>query len=162
MSRGALLFVESNTSGTGRLFVRAAREMGFAPVLATARPERYAFLADDDAPEVLAVPRVDEDALEPLLRERFGGGAEIAGITSSSEYFVATVAALAALAARFGLPGPDAASVRAARDKSWQRQALSRAGLPQPAFRVAASAERARDAVRIVVDEPAGVLGGGA
>ena len=41
MTRGntggrALLFIESNTSGTGRLFVHAARELGFAPVLITA------------------------------------------------------------------------------------------------------------------------------
>jgi biotin carboxylase len=144
MSGAALLFVESNTSGTGRLFVRAAREMGHAPVLVTARPEKYAFLAEGDAPEVLVVPRVDEDALGPLLRERFGAGG-IAGITSSSEYFIATAAALAE---RFGLPGPHAPSVRAARDKSWQRRALAAAGLRVPAFREAATPAGAADAAR--------------
>jgi len=145
MSRRALLFIESNTSGTGRLFVRAAREMGFAPVLATARPERYAFLSGADAPEVLVVPRADEATLEPLLRERHGEWGGIAGITSSSEYFIATAAALAA---RLGLPGPDAAAIRAGRDKSFQRRALSQAGLPAPAFRVAGSAPEAVWAAR--------------
>ena len=82
----ALLFVESNTSGTGRLFVRVAREMGFAPVLVTSKPEKYAFLAAADAPEVLAVSDSSADALEPVLRARWGN-AEIGGITSSSEYF---------------------------------------------------------------------------
>ena len=143
--RAALVFVESNTSGTGRLFVRIAREMGFRPVLVTARPEKYAYLADEGAPEVIVVPRVDEDDLERLLRGRFGSGAGVAGITSSSEYFIATAAALAA---RFGLPGPDAASVRAARDKSHQRAALAAAGLPTPAFRAVASASGAVAAAR--------------
>jgi biotin carboxylase len=155
----ALLFVESNTSGTGRLFVRAAREMGFAPVLVTTRPGKYAFLAAADAPEVLAVAEVSEEALEPVLRARFGGGG-IGGITSSSEYFIGTAAALAA---RFGLPGPDARSVRAARDKSVQRRVLAAAGLPSPAFRVCASADDAAAAAReiggAVVVKPTGGSG---
>ncbi|HEX2079992.1 MAG TPA: ATP-grasp domain-containing protein [Longimicrobium sp.] len=144
MSRGegraAVLFIESNTSGTGRLFVRTARGMGFAPVLVTARPEKYAFLAEEGAPEVIRVPRTDEDALYALIQGRFGGAAGIVGITSSSEYHVATAAALAA---RFGLPGPDAGSVRAARDKSHQRRVLAAGGVPTPAFRVVGSAAEA-------------------
>jgi biotin carboxylase len=153
-----LLFVESNTSGTGRLFVHAARALGFAPVLVTARPEKYAYLGEDGAPEVLAVPRVDEDELEPLLRRRFGG--RLAGVTSSSEYRVATAAALAA---RLGLPGPDAAAVHAARDKSRQRELLAQAGVATPAFRVAGSASEATWAAREigcpVVVKPVGGTG---
>ncbi|HEX8319789.1 ATP-grasp domain-containing protein [Longimicrobium sp.] len=141
----ALLFVESNTSGTGRLFARTARTMGFAPVLITARPEKYAYLAEADAPEVVVVPRVDEDELHALVAARWGGAAGVAGITSSSEYFIATAAALAA---RFGLPGPEAASVRAARDKSWQRQVLAAGGVPSPAFRAVSSAPEAVAAAR--------------
>ncbi|HEX8243597.1 MAG TPA: hypothetical protein VF541_08880, partial [Longimicrobium sp.] len=114
-ARGALLFVESNTSGTGRLFVQAARALGYRPVLLAARPAKYAYLSQPGAPEVVTVPATDEEALAGLIRARFGGGSGVAGITSSSEYFIATAAALAA---RFGLPGPSAAAVRAARDKS--------------------------------------------
>ncbi|HYR07487.1 MAG TPA: ATP-grasp domain-containing protein [Longimicrobium sp.] len=141
----SLLFIESNTSGTGRLFVHTARELGFAPVLITAKPEKYAYLAEAGAPEVVVVPRIDEDELYALIRERFDGGAGVAGITSSSEYFIATAAALAA---RFGLAGPDAASVRAARDKSHQRRVTAAAGIAAPAFRVAASAAEAVAAAR--------------
>lgn len=142
MSPRALLFVESNTSGTGRLFVHAARRMGCAPVLVTANPGKYAYLAEAGAPEVAVVPRVDEDAVYALARDRFAGGAGVAGVTSSSEYFIATAAAVAA---RLGLPGPDAAAVRAARDKSWQRRALAAGGVAGPVFHAVASA---RDAVR--------------
>jgi argininosuccinate lyase len=145
MSRRTVLFVESNTSGTGRIFVLTARAMGYRPVLVTARPEKYAYLSQDGAPEVVVVPRVDEDGLHRLVQERFAGGAEVAGITSSSEYFIATAAALAA---RFGLPGPDAAAVGAARDKSRQREILAAGGVPTPAFRVAASAADAAEAAR--------------
>jgi len=141
----ALLFVESNTSGTGRLFVRVARSMGFHPVLVTARPEKYAYLAEEGAPEVVAVPRADEDELHALIAERWGGAAGVAGITSSSEYFIATAAALAA---RFGLAGPDAAAVRAARDKSRQRAVLAAGGVPSPAFRAVSSAPEAAAAAR--------------
>jgi len=144
-ARKALLFVESNTSGTGRLFARTARSMGFAPVLITARPEKYAYLAEEGAPEVVVVPRVDEDELHARIAARWGGAAGVAGITSSSEYFVATAAALAA---RFGLPGPDAASVRAARDKSRQREVLAAGGVPSPAFRAVSSAQGAAAAAR--------------
>jgi argininosuccinate lyase len=85
------------------------------------------------------------DELSRLVHARFAGGAEVAGITSSSEYHVATAAELAA---RFGLPGPDAAAVRAARDKSHQRELLAAGGVPTPAFRVAASAPEAVWAAR--------------
>jgi biotin carboxylase len=138
--RGAVLFIESNTSGTGRLFVRMAREMGYAPILVTARPQKYAYLADADAPEVIVVPRVEEEELYALIRDRFDGGRGVAGITSSSEYFIATAAALAA---RFGRAGPDAASVRAARDKSHQREVLGAGGVAVPAFRRVGTAAEA-------------------
>lgn len=144
MSAGAngrvVLFVESNTSGTGRLFVQKARAMGYRPVLVTARPEKYAYLSQEGAPEVIVAPRVEEDELYRLVCERFAGGSEVAGITSSSEYFIATAAALAA---RFGLTGPNAARVGEARDKSRQREVLAVGGVPTPEFRVAASAREA-------------------
>ncbi|HEU4559960.1 MAG TPA: hypothetical protein VFS20_19075, partial [Longimicrobium sp.] len=66
----ALLFIESNTSGTGRLFARTARRMGYVPVLVTTRPEKYAYLAEEGAPEVVVVPRVDEDELHALVAAR--------------------------------------------------------------------------------------------
>jgi biotin carboxylase len=142
--RRVLLLVESNTSGTGRLFVQAARALDLHPVLVTARPGKYAYLSQDGAPEVAVVPRVDEGGLHSLAR-RYAAEGEVAGVTSSSEYFVATAAALAA---RLGLPGPDAGRVRAARDKSHQRQVLAAGGVATPGFRVAASAPAAVLAAR--------------
>jgi len=137
----ALLFVESNTSGTGRLFARTARALGDRPVLLTSRPEKYPYLSHPRAPEVVEVSCDDVDALEAEVRRRFGGGAQVAGVTSSSEYFVATAAALAA---RLGLPGPDPEAIRSARDKLHQRQVLAAGALPTPAFRAAGWRDAAR------------------
>jgi len=147
MTGGVLVFVESNTSGTGRLFVHAARALGLRPVLVTARPDRYRYLSQPGPPEVLVIPAIEEEATYRLIYDRFDGGRALAGITTSSEYFVPTAAALAS---RFALPGPDPAAVRRARDKSWQRCALAAAGLPSPSFRVAASAVDARAAARVI------------
>lgn len=105
-------------------------------MLVTGQSEKYAYLSDDDAPDVIAVPRIDEDDLYRLLAERFDGGRSIAGITSSSEYFVSMAAVLAA---RFGLPGADAGRLVMVRDKWWQRKMLAAAGFAIPAFRVVSS-----------------------
>ncbi|NNC28245.1 ATP-grasp domain-containing protein [Longimicrobium terrae] len=115
--------------------------MGLRPVLVTAAPAKYAYLAEADAPEVVVLPRVDDAALDELVRARFGGGAAVAGVTSSSEYWIATAAALAA---RLGLAGPDAAAVHAARDKSHQRRVLGAGGVGVPAWR---AVDRVADAV---------------
>lgn len=114
-----LALVESNTTGTGRLFAAAGRALGLQPVVFTADPGRYPYLATDDVEHVL-VDTADEDALWHQVRAR-----DVGAVLSSSEYFVATAAALAA---RLGLPGPDPEAIRRCRDKGAQRDAL--AGMP--------------------------------
>lgn len=110
--------------------------MGCHPVLITTRPEKYAYVSDTEAPEVLRVSSVDDADLDDAIQRRFGAAANLAGVTSSSEYFVARAAEVAA---RFGLAGPDAVRIRAARDKAYQRTMLAAGGLPVPAFRVVTS-----------------------
>jgi biotin carboxylase len=62
----------------------------------------------------------------------------LAGITTSSEYFVS---AAATVASQVGLPGPDGRSVEECRDKGLQRRCLQAAGLLGPRFRVVDSVE---------------------
>lgn len=131
-----LAMVESNTTGTGRTFAVAARARGLRPVLVSRRPERYPWVVEDDVDVALADTT---DAASVVA----AAGAEIAGVVTSSEYFV-VVAAQAA--ARLGLPGPDPAAVECCRDKRHQRQALQDAGVPVPAFAAAASPEEAAEA----------------
>ncbi|MET8976753.1 pyridoxal-phosphate dependent enzyme [Streptomyces sp. NPDC004539] len=124
-----LLFVESNTTGTGMLALETARRLGAEPVLLTSAPERYAGLADTEC-EVL---RCDTNSLPELRRhiqDRFRRE-EIAGITTTSDFYVPVVADLAGW---LGLPGNPVAAVAACRDKSALRRLLAEAGVPQPRF----------------------------
>src|SRR5919108_5773276 len=125
-----LAFVESNTSGTGRLFARAASQQGFRPILLTADPTRYGYVQEDGIP-VLLVDTQDQQALLDTCR-RLAADPGLAGVASSSEYFIAAVGALAA---QLGLPGPSPEAVENCRDKHMQRLRLQDAGVSVPPFR---------------------------
>ena len=132
--RPALAFIESNTSGTGRLFARVAAAQGVRPILLAADPTRYPYAADDEL-QVLRVDTQDEAALLDACRHLASDG-KLAGVTSSSEYFVATAAKLAA---ELGLPGPRPKAIADCRDKHVQRLRLRAAGVGVPEFRLANS-----------------------
>ncbi|MEA5361260.1 ATP-grasp domain-containing protein [Amycolatopsis sp., V23-08] len=110
-----LLLVESNTTGTGRLFARRARELGYEPVLAAADPSRYPYAAEDGV-RVVQVDTTDPCA---VLAADIG---EPAGVTTSSEYFIPVAARIAA---KLGLPGPDPDAVTDCRNKAHQRAILA-------------------------------------
>jgi biotin carboxylase len=133
-----LVFIESNTSGTGRLFARAARAEGLAPLLLSDNPARYGYAAEDEI-EVLEVDTQDEDALTRVCL-RVADASGLAGVTTSSEYFIGTAASVAR---RLGLPGPDAPAVRACRDKHKQRRRLRAAGVGIPEFLQATTVKEA-------------------
>jgi argininosuccinate lyase len=151
-----LVFVESNTTGSGRLFCARARARGLRPLLVSGNPDRYPYVCEDGVPAVVA------DTSDPgaVLRACRETGGPVAGVTSSSEYFAATAASVAR---GLGLPSPDAEAVSRCRDKAAQRRALARAGVPVPAFRevrgVAEGVSLAGDLGRTVVVKP--VLGSG-
>jgi len=122
-----LVLVESNTTGSGRLFCHAAGRLGLRPVLFARDPGRYPYVAAD-AVDHRVVDTADLDAVRSAA---LGLDGRIAGVTSSSEYFIATAAEVAR---SFGRPHPDPAAVRACRDKYEQRVRLRAAGLPGPDF----------------------------
>jgi biotin carboxylase len=138
-----MVFVESNTTGTGRLFAERTRELGLAPHMITADATRYPYVAElaipshscgtGSAPDVLA-------CCQRLAREH-----RIAGVTSSSEYFIATAAATARA---LGLPCEDPEKLAAARDKGFQRQRFAACGVDSPGFRVVSSAAEAKAAAQ--------------
>ena len=134
--------VESNTTGTGRTFAVAARARGLRPVLISAQPERYPWVVEDSV-DVVRADTADADSVVAMARAATDDGAPLAGLVTSSEYFVAVTARAAV---RLGLPGPDPAAVERCRDKRRQRVALQEAGVPVPAFAVAASPKEAIEA----------------
>ena len=139
--RPVLAMVESNTTGTGRTFAVAARARGLRPVLLSRRPERYPWVAEDDV-DVAIVDTTDTasvaDAASATACE-----SRLAGLVTSSEYFVAVTARAAT---RLGLPGPDPGAVERCRDKRRQRSALAGSGVAVPLHVSAATPEEALEA----------------
>lgn len=134
----AFVFVESNTTGTGPRFAAAAADLGLRPILLAADPARYPWV-EKSGVRAEVVDTQDRKALLAAC-QRLAGSERIAGIWSSSEYFIA---AAADLARELGLPGPDPQAVAACRDKGIQRARLAAAGVRQPRFRLTGSSAEA-------------------
>ncbi|MFJ8164235.1 pyridoxal-phosphate dependent enzyme [Streptomyces sp. NPDC096136] len=124
-----LLFVESNTTGTGMLALERARELDTVPVLLTADPDRYRGLAETGA-EVVRCDTNSDAALRAAVQERFRRE-EIAGVTTTSDFYVP---AAARIARWLGLPGNAPEAVAVCRDKSALREGLRAAGVRQPRY----------------------------
>ncbi|GLZ41098.1 ATP-grasp domain-containing protein [Actinokineospora sp. NBRC 105648] len=139
MSTEVLVLLESNTTGTGRLFCASARARGLRPVVLTRDPARYPYLAEDDIDHVV-VDTNDAVAVRAALPDH------VRGVTSSSELFIGPAASIAR---ELGLPHPDPEAVALARDKAAMRAALRSAGLPGPGF---AQADSVDAAVRVAAD----------
>lgn len=141
----ALVLVESNTTGTGRMFAAAARRLGLTPVLLAAEPGRYPYAALDGV-AVRQLDTSDPGALRAELRA-LRREHDVVGVTTSSDYYVA---AAARLAGELGLPGSDAEALARCRDKGAQRRALAAAGVAGPeAIECHDAAEAAAAAVRL-------------
>ncbi|MEU7041025.1 ATP-grasp domain-containing protein [Streptomyces varsoviensis] len=136
-------FLESNTTGTGRQFCAAAAARGLRPVLLARDPARYPYAAEDRI-ETLVLDTGDADAVREAC-ERLAAGAGLAGVASSSEYFVAPAARVAA---KLGLPAADGDAVARCRRKDAQRDLLAAAGVPSPAYRSVGEAAEAVGAAR--------------
>ncbi|TDV43159.1 ATP-grasp domain-containing protein [Actinophytocola oryzae] len=119
-----LIFVESNTTGTGMLALTTAARLGFEPVLLTGDPGRYRGLADTGA-EVVPCDTNDFSALAGAV------SGPVAGVTTTSEFYLL---AAARLAERLGLPGNPPAAIWRCRDKARLRERLAEAGIGQPRF----------------------------
>jgi S-sulfo-L-cysteine synthase (3-phospho-L-serine-dependent) len=133
------VLVESNTTGSGRLFCSSGRRLGLRPVLLARDPDRYPYVALDG----IDARVVDTTDLAAIRSACTALGGRIAGVTSSSEYSIATASEVAR---SYGLPHPDPDAVRACRHKGTQRARLRDAGLAGPRFAVAHTTEAAIEA----------------
>jgi S-sulfo-L-cysteine synthase (3-phospho-L-serine-dependent) len=132
-SNDCVLFIESNTSGTGALFIARAVHLGLEPILLSKDPNRYSFAKPQNGLVVIQTDTTDFSGLEEvcarLMQER-----RILGVTSSSEYYVPVAARLAA---SLGFPGSDPATTARCRSKANQRRVLTECADVNPAFHVA-------------------------
>lgn len=134
------VIVESNTTGTGRAAVERLLREGEAVTFLAREPGKYGFLAA--AAPRLAVLAVETNDPEEVTRqvEEIRRRHPVDALLTFSDYYVTIVAEAAA---RCGLRYLDPGAARACRDKHATRQALRRAGLPVPGFRVLSSLEEA-------------------
>ncbi|HEX9030567.1 MAG TPA: ATP-grasp domain-containing protein [Streptosporangiaceae bacterium] len=115
------LFVESNTTGTGEIFLSRAADLGFQPVLLTRDPARYAFLRKSQAQRV-AVQVTETRDRAGLLAAVRARKSTVAGVFTASDYFCGTAAWLAG---QLGLPGADHEAIDACRCKAGQRAVIA-------------------------------------
>ncbi|MFK0692106.1 ATP-grasp domain-containing protein [Mesorhizobium sp. IMUNJ 23033] len=137
MARRALILVEGHRS-IGLRYVQAAQRLGLYPITLSADPTQYDYLAAEDIEAI----HVDTDNLDALIREcsRLRATYNIAGITGFTDLDESLYATVGKLCRHFDLPGPNPASVERCCDKFAQRQLLAKAGVPVPAYRLAANA----------------------
>lgn len=134
MTRRALILLEGSRYN-GPLYVQAAQRLGLHPIVLSADPAQYDYLAAEGIEAI----RVDTADLDALIREcsRLHATYDIAGITSVGDSFYATVGKLCR---HFDLPGPNPTSIERCCNKFTQRQLLEEAGVPIPDYRLAVDA----------------------
>ncbi|MCO5966006.1 ATP-grasp domain-containing protein [Sinorhizobium meliloti] len=137
MKKRSLILVEGHL-GIGLLYVKAAQRLGLHPITLSADPAQYDYLAAERSVSI----RVDTDNLDSLIREcsRLRATYDIEGITGFSGSDESAIVTAGKLCRYFDLPGPNPASIERCCDKFTQRQLLAGAGVPIPAYRLAANA----------------------
>ncbi|MEV0712421.1 ATP-grasp domain-containing protein [Nocardia aurea] len=163
---GHLLMVESWVGSMSTLLPHGIRDRGhrfsfltrdLGHYLRTATDARHPLLG---ATNILTAETNDEQAVVATVR-RLHQVFEFDGVLSSCDYYLPTVAAIAA---DLGLPGPSRDAMRAACDKATTRRICSAAGVPGPAFAVVAAWDEIAAAARRigypVVVKPVDLCGG--
>ncbi|MBW6425755.1 ATP-grasp domain-containing protein [Rhizobium sp. XQZ8] len=132
MARKILVLLESSTSG--HLFVRAARGLGFTPVLLTASDGRYPNLSGEKLDAVLTDTSNIENIASTIARLQ--RDAPIAGILATAGVYAA---AAAELSRRYRLPGGDPRAIEACQNKFIQRETLRSSGQICPQYELVTS-----------------------
>ncbi|MER9052290.1 acetyl-CoA carboxylase biotin carboxylase subunit family protein [Mesorhizobium sp. M0923] len=137
MAKRALIMIEWSR-GNGPLYIEAAQRLGLYPITLAADPAQHDYLAAKGI-EAIPIDTHDHDALIrecSKLRETY----DIAGITGFAGDDESVSATVGKLCRHFDLPGPNPASIERCCNKFIQRQLLAEAGVPIPAYRLAANA----------------------
>ena len=125
------VFIESNTTGTGRLAIERLTGMGQKVTFLSRQPSRYPFLKSmGPAVEILTVETNDITALS-IQVEKVLQRNKIDALMTFSTFYVALVAELAQ---KYGFRSLNAQSAMICHDKSIMRLTTHGAGFPTPNF----------------------------
>lgn len=117
-----IAFVESNTTGTGELFVQRAREKGLQVLFLTSKPEKYHFLK-----KLLIHPIIVDTSNVQEILQTLKNVNNLLGVLSSSESYVLNAACVAQ---KLGLPHVTPCAIENCQDKGRFVKLLDKAGLP--------------------------------
>ncbi|MCB9980951.1 MAG: ATP-grasp domain-containing protein [Rhodospirillales bacterium] len=124
--KDVVIFIESNTSGSGEDFFKIVRLKGLRAILLTTNKELYPWA--EKYAQIVECNTNALDALETQIKT-LAEEHNIKGIGTSSDYYIRTAAQMAFV---FNLSGPDAQSIENTQDKSKMRKILKDAGLTTP------------------------------
>ncbi|EJR36426.1 MULTISPECIES: ATP-grasp domain-containing protein [Bacillus] len=128
-----LLFVEANTTGTGMLAIRKAKELGYEPIFLTQKKSLYHGLSDLEC-RVIELDTNSVDAIKHyIIHEKIE---DIAGILTTSDYYLETVAELVQM---FRLSGNTHQAIYYCRNKAMFREKLHLEKVLQPKFHIVQS-----------------------
>ncbi|MDQ1815075.1 lyase family protein [Massilia sp. CCM 9210] len=115
------VFIESNTTGTGRLCLQKALLRGVNVLFLTSQPQLYSFLQED-----MVLPVLADTSDAARIVDVLAAYPNVAAVFSTSEYYIEIAAEVAG---RLGLPGADPAAIRRCRDKGLLYRCLREAGI---------------------------------
>ncbi|WP_224250217.1 ATP-grasp domain-containing protein [Hyalangium gracile] len=142
MSARHFVFVESNTTGTGRLAVERLLEQQQRVTFVTRQPGKYPFLARQAASPTLRVVEVETNEAEAVTASltELHAREPIDALLTFSTFYVPLVATLAA---RLGLRYLNPRTALICHEKYEARKVLREKGLPTPEFWLLTSEEEA-------------------
>ena len=85
-----IAFIESNTTGTGRKFLLAAKDHGLTPIFITSNPGKYSFLAEELIQPIVLNTNSNQDVYQYLKNI-----SNLQAIFSTSEYYIGSASSLA-------------------------------------------------------------------
>lgn len=124
-----VIFIESNTSGTGELFIKKVIEYGYTPVFLTSMPSLYSFIANTNIIKVKQLDTLQFSEIITCCNDFIKNGCDIKGIISTSEYYLQITAQVAEY---YGLPGANWRAIEKCRNKFVQNQILEQENLYVP------------------------------
>lgn len=125
----SIVFIESNTSGTGKIFLTKAVSYGYIPIFLTINPELYPFLKKIKEIEVYKINTMNLLDILEICEIIEQTGKCIKGVFSCSEYYIYTAAKIAE---KLGLPTANSIAIKNCRNKYFQNEILYKAGLNIP------------------------------
>jgi argininosuccinate lyase len=119
-----IVFIESNTTGTGKLFLEKARIKGLQTIFITKDPNKYSFLAEE-----LIQPIILDTDSEEELYNHLKDLKNLKAVFSTSEYYIESAYKLAK---KFGLPANDPKAIGLCRNKDLLAKTLTEHGIKCP------------------------------